>query len=193
MVSKGDLTMFRTVLIAIAAIAAAGQALAQPGAPIRTVHVYAGSEAGSWTVAAVGDRTVSHCVMGIRSDAAAPTPGRPQFMLSADRQFAILHVRAAEWTFKASRDIVVTMASGNSEFQPSAVVRGADLIDVALGHEPERLGALAASSHLEIRAEGTVVRLPLTGLAEVLPAYRDCLANVGKPVVQRHAAASTGR
>jgi hypothetical protein len=178
--------MFRTVLIAFAAIAAASQALARPAAPVRSLGA-----PGTFVVAPVGDRTVSHCVMGLRSDAAAPSPGQPQFMLSADRQFAILHVRAAEWRFSSSRDIAVTLTAGNGDEQkPRAFVRGADLIDIAITGEPERLSQLAAAGHLEIQAEGTTVRLPLSGLADILPAYRNCLASIGTPTVQRHAAAA---
>jgi hypothetical protein len=35
---------------------------------------------------------------------------------------------------------------------------------------------------LDIQPEGAAVRLPLKGLADVLPAYRDCLASIGQPV-----------
>jgi hypothetical protein len=55
------------------------------------------------------------------------------------------------------------------------------MIDIAFGTEPERMAGLATQAHLEIRAEGTTVHLPLAGLAEVFPAYRDCLASIGRP------------
>ncbi|MBM3530903.1 MAG: hypothetical protein FJX62_22730 [Alphaproteobacteria bacterium] len=181
--------MFRTVLIAIAATAAIGPAVAQPAAPVRSLTV----QIGSWAVAPVGDRTVSHCVMGLRSEAADPAPGKPQFMVSADREFAILHARAAEWTFNSSRDVVVTLAASDGEHKPQARVLGADRIDIALSNDPARLTELAAAGDLEIHAEGKAVRLPLGGLSAVLPAYRECLASVGKPLVQRHAAVSTAR
>lgn len=187
MVSKGALTMIRTVLAAIAATAAVASAAAQPAAPVRPLAVPA---AGQWAVVPVGDRTVSYCAMGLRSDEAAPLPGRPQFMIGADDRFAILRVRAAEWSFGAGGDVAVTLVnSEGAEHRPQAVVRGTDLIDVAFGTDPRQVAELARSSHLDIRAEGTIVRLPLLGLADVLPAYRDCLANVGKPAMQRHAAA----
>jgi hypothetical protein len=137
----------------------------------------------------MGQDKVSQCVMGLRSDAAAPVPGQPQFMISADDQFAILRVRAAEWSFSGGRDIAVTLAlADGSEQQPAAAVRGHDLIDIALGAGAD-IGQLAKSDHLDIRTEGTAVRLPLKGLRDVLPAYRNCLAGLGKPEIH----ASLGR
>ena len=137
-----------------------------------------------------GEATISHCMIGVRSDAANPQPGKPQFMISADDQFAVLRVRAAEWSFEAARDIAVTLvAADGMERTPAAAVRGKDMIDIAFGPAPERMAELAASSHLEIRTEGTVVRLPLGGLASALPAFHACLAGVGQPVrPQIHAA-----
>jgi hypothetical protein len=177
--------MIHIVIIAAIVAATITTAIAQPAAPVRP-HVSAA--AGTWAVVPAGERTVSHCLMGLRSDAAAPRPGKPQAMVSADRQFVILRVRAAEWSFSASRDVAVTLATaGGIERQPHAVVRGPDLIDIAFGVERERMAELAASSHLEIRAEGSAVRLPLNGLAEVLPAYRACLASIGEPNRQTHA------
>ena len=170
--------MFRTVVAAIAAILATGLATQATAQPDKLVV----PAAGRWAVVQIGDQRVSHCVMGVRSDTAAPVAGQPQFMISADDQFVILRVRAAEWSFTASRDIAVTLATGNgSERQPAAAVHGADLIDIAFGVEPERINELAASSYLDIRTEGTSVRLPLKGLAQMLPAYRDCLKSVGQP------------
>jgi len=190
MVSKGEFTMCRTAIIATAAIAIAAvfsPAAAQSAAPVRKLA--APAPAGQWAMVHAGDRTISHCVMGLRSDAAAPTPGKPQFMISADGEFAILRVRAAEWTFTGSRDIAVTLVTaGGSERQPAAAVHGSDMIDIAFGVAPELMTELAASSHLDIKTEGTIVRLPLRGLANVLPAYRDCLANVGKPIAAAAAA-----
>jgi hypothetical protein len=40
----------------------------------------------------------------------------------------------------------------------------------------------AAQTRVEIRTEGTIVRLPLNGVAEVLPAYRACVASIGNPI-----------
>ena len=154
--------MFRTALAAAAAIlatAAISTAAAQGASPVRQAGL---SAAGHWAVVRAGEGKVSHCVMGVRSDAAAPQPGKPQFMISADDQFVILRVRAAEWAFTGSRDIAVTLATAEGrERQPAAAVHGADLIDIAFGTESERMDELAASGHLEIRTEGTIVRLPL--------------------------------
>jgi hypothetical protein len=104
-------------------------------------------------------------------------------MISADDQFVLLRVRAAEWSFSGARDLAVTAVTADgTERQPAAAVRGNDMIDIAFGTEPERMVELASQPYLEIRTEGTAVRLPLKGLVEVLPAYRGCLASVGQPV-----------
>jgi len=182
--------MNRIAAIAAAAIAittAITSAAAQSGSPVRKLTA---APAGHWAVIRVGEQKVSHCLMGLRSDAATPQPGQPQFMISADNQFAILRVRAAEWRFTESRDIAVTLATGDGRERQPAAVHGADLIDIAFDIAPGQIAELAASSHLEIRTEGTAVRLPLGGLAEVLPAYRDCLANVGKPNIHGALAAN---
>ena len=175
--------MIRTALIAATAILASfavTAAAAQSGTPVRQAGLTA---AGQWAVVRVGEQRVTHCMVGLRSDAAAPQPGQPQFVISADDQFVMLRVRAAEWSFSGSRKIAVTLATAEGkERQSVAAVHGADLIDIAFGAESERMNELAATSHLEIRAEGTVVRLPVRGLAGVLPAYRDCLASIGQPV-----------
>ncbi len=182
--------MIRNALIAAAAIAAsvaATEVAAQGGAPVRTL---AAAE-GQWAVVRIGEAKISHCMMGVRSDAAAPAAGKPQFMITADDQFAILRVRAAEWSFSGGRDIAVRLVtSGGQESQPAAVVLGRDMIDIAIGAVPGRMAELAASTHIDIRAEGTTVRLPLSGIARVLPAYQDCVSSVGQPVKpQVHAAA----
>src|SRR5262245_9960548 len=187
---NGDLTMIRAALVALAAIAAtviATEAAAQSASPVRRWSV---TPEGKWAAGRAGEQTVSHCMIGIRSDAANPEPGKPQFMISADDQFAVLRVRAAEWSFSQARDIAVTLVTaGGTERQPAAAVRGKDLIDIAFGSTSEQMAELAASSHLEIRTEGTVVRLPLGGLASALPAFRDCLSRIGQPVKpQVHAA-----
>jgi hypothetical protein len=181
--------MIRTVLVALAAIAAtviATEAAAQAGSPVRRLNV---SPEGTWSVIRAGEATISHCMIGIRSDAANPQPGKPQFMISADDQFAVLRVRAAEWSFASARDIAVTlMTADDTGRQPAAAVRGRDMIDIAFGPAPERMTELAASSHLEIRTDGTVVRLPLGGLASALPAFRACLASIGQPLALASAA-----
>jgi hypothetical protein len=174
---QGELTMIRTALIAIAAIATIGSAAAQPAGPVRGLSV---APADQWAVIRMGQDQVSQCVVGLRSDAAAPAPGRPQFMIAGDSQFAILRVRASEWSFAGARDVAVTLTTADgAEQQPAAAVRGKDLIDIALG-KGAGIGAFASSDHLDIRAEGANVRLPLKGLRDVLPDYLDCLAGLGK-------------
>src|SRR5882724_8012428 len=111
--------MIRAALIAFSAIAAtvaATEVAAQSGAPVRKLTV---TPAGAWTVVRAGEQKVSHCVMGVRSDAVNPQPGQPQFMITADDQFVLLRVRAAEWSFSGARDIAVTLVTNaGAERQP---------------------------------------------------------------------------
>ena len=178
--------MIRTALTAFAAIAAiatASSAAAQGASPVRTLTK------GQWEVVKAGQGTISACVIGLRSDASAPSAGKPQFMITADKDFAILRVRAAEWSFNGARSIDVSLTTGNGQSQPGAMVSGRDLIDIAFGSENE----LATAGHIDIKTEGTAVRLSLTGLAEALPAYRDCLASIGKPANGYQVQASIAR
>jgi len=184
--------MIRTALIAIAAIAAtvaATEVAAQSGAPVRTLTM---PSAGTWISVRGGEREVIDCKIGPRSDAANPLPGKPQFMIAADQQFVLLRVRAAEWSFSGARDIAVTLVTADgAERQPAAAVHGQDLIDIAFGTDAKRVAELAAQPYLEVRTEGTTVRLPLEGIAGVLPAYRACLASIGTPTKpQVHAVAA---
>jgi hypothetical protein len=178
--------MIRSALIAFALTASVTAASAQPVAPVRTLTT---TLPGQWAVVQIGQDKAAQCAMGLRSDAAAPAPGHPQFMISADQGFAILRVRAAEWSFPNGRDIAVTLVTKDGgESAPAAVARGKDLIDISLGASPD-LRALAKAGDLAVRAEGTEIQLPLKGLADVLPAYQDCLAGLGTPGIQ----ASLGR
>ena len=179
--------MFRTALTAFAAIAtiaAASSAAAQSASPVRTFN-----QNGKWEVVKAGQAAVSHCVMGVRSDAAAPQAGKPQFMITADNDFAILRVRAAEWKFDGARAIDVTLSTSKGDVQPDAFVRGQDVIDIAFGAEND----LANAGHIDIKTEGTTVRLSLAGIADALPAFRDCLANIGKPSAPRQLHASIAK
>ncbi len=184
--------MIRTALITVAAIAAtvaATEVAAQSGAPVRTITV---APAGTWIAVRGGEREVSHCIIGLRSDAPDPAPGKPQFMIAADRDLVLLRVRAAEWSFPGARDIAVTLTKADGAEQvPAAAARGKDMIDIALGTDAQKVTELAAQAHLDIRTEGTTVRLTLDGIAEVLPAYRACVAGIGAPIKpQVHAVAA---
>jgi hypothetical protein len=175
--------MIRAALIAVAAIAAtvaATEVAAQSGTPVRKLTV---PPAGNWIAVRGGEQEASHCKIGPRSDAASPQPGQPQFMIAADQQFVLLRVRSAEWSFSSARDIAVTLVTADGvEREPAAAVHGRDLIDIALGTDTQQVTELSGQAHLDIRTEGTIVRLPLTGIAEVLPAYRACLAGIGRPI-----------
>ena len=173
--------MIRTILIAVAAIAAtvaATEVAAQSGTPVRKLN----APSGSWMALRGGDQQISHCIIGPRSDVPNPQAGKPQFMIAADREIVLLRVRAAEWSFSGARDIAVTLVTADgAELEPAAAVRGQDLIDIDLGSDARKVAELAAQIDIEIRTEGTVVRLPLGGLTEVLPAYRACVASIGQP------------
>jgi len=69
-----------------------------------------------------------------------------------------------------------------AEFKPAAAVHGRDLIDIDLGTDARKVMEFAAQTYVEIRTEGTIVRLPLNGAAEVLPDYQDCVASIGNPI-----------
>jgi hypothetical protein len=180
----GSLTMIRAALIAVAAIAAtvaATEVAAQSAAPVRTLSI---ALAGNWISVRGGEREVIDCKIGPRSDTANPQPGKPQFVIAADEQFVLLRVRAAEWSFSGgARDIAVTLVTADgAERQLAAGVRGQDMIDIAFGTDARSVAELAAQAYLEVRTEGTAVRLPLRGIAEVLPAYQACLAGIGAPI-----------
>ncbi|WP_068018263.1 hypothetical protein [Rhodoplanes sp. Z2-YC6860] len=174
--------MIRTVLLAVAAIAATAavtDVAAQSGAPVRKLD----TASGTWIAVRGGEQHVSHCIMGPRSEASNPQPGKPQFMIAADREIVLLRVRAADWSFSGARDIAVTLVTGDgAEFKPAAAVHGRDLIDIDLGTDARKVMGFAAQTYVEIRTEGTIVRLPLNGVAEVLPAYRACLTSIGNSI-----------
>jgi hypothetical protein len=174
--------MIRTVLLAVAAITAtvaATEVAAQSGTPVRKLDI----PSGTWIAVRGGEQHVSHCIIGPRSEVSNPQPGKPQFMIAADRELVLLRVRAADWSFSGARDIVVTLVTGDgAEFKPAAAVRGRDLIDIDLGTDARKVMEFAAQTYVETRTEGTIVRLSLNGVAEVLPAYRACVASIGNPI-----------
>ena len=175
--------MFRTALIALAAAAtvAATAAAAQTASPVRSSTRAEGS--GPWSAPAPDGQPLRD---GLRSDAAAPQPGKPQFMITAETSSPILRVRAAEWSFAGARDIESTLVTANgAERQPAAAVRGKDLIDIAFGTEPERLAELAElepSGDSRRRDRRSACR---SGAFRELPAYRHCLAGIGQPADSR--------
>ena len=184
--------MIRAALIAVAAIAAtvaATEVAAQSAAPVRKLSV---TPAGTWMTLRGGESEVTDCKIGPRSAATNPQPGQPQFLIAADSEFVLLRVRAAEWSFSGGRDIAVTLVTADgAERQPAAAVHGQDLIDIAFGTDARGVAELAAQAYLEVRTEGTAVRLPLAGIAQALPAYRACLASLGMPIQPKvHAVAA---
>ena len=103
-------------------------------------------------------------------------------MISADDQFAVLRVRAAEWSFTGARDIAVTLVTADgTEREPAAAVHGKDLIDIAFGTAPERMAELAAfepsrNSHRRNRGP-PAARGPFRRFCQPI---RDCLAGIGQ-------------
>jgi Rieske Fe-S protein len=84
--------MIRTALIAVAAIAAtvaATEVAAQSGTPVRKLNA---GPAANWIAISGGEQNISHCIIGPRSDASNPQPGKPQFMIAADRELVLLRV-----------------------------------------------------------------------------------------------------
>jgi len=184
--------MIRAALIAVAAIAAtvaATEVAAQSGAPVRKLTI---PSSGSWIAIRGGESEVVDCKIGPRSAATNPQPGQPQFLIAADSEFVLLRVRAAEWSFSGARDIAVTLVTADgAERQPAAAVHGQDLIDIAFSTDARSVAELATQAYLEVRAEGTAVRLPLAGIAQALPGYQDCLASLGAPTKPKvHAVAA---
>jgi hypothetical protein len=165
-----------TLLIATPALAQAAQPKAPQ--PLRALSSFASS---GWQVVFVGnDERVNHCAL--ERESSGPKPGQPKFMFQIDQKWAILTVRAAEYKFTEKKPLTVTLVgSDGGERQPKAATGGPDRADIAFGNDAAELTSLAGLSHLDVRMDGSTVRLPMDGLSTALPALADCMANIGKP------------
>ncbi len=175
--------MIRATLLAVVALAVTAvstTATAQSPAPWRKL---ASTATGGYEVAWIGnDEKVNHCALGYRGHDFTPRPGKPQFMLTAERNVVILRVWSTEWKFDAPRPIAVTLVTADGqERKPLAKVHGPHLVDIMFGTEPERMAELIASGRLEVRTEAATVRIALRGLAGAMPAFNQCMAAIGKP------------
>lgn len=136
-----------------------------------------------WEVAWIGnDQKVNHCIL-VRGDFdAAPQKDDPRLMIVADRDNVILRVRATAYRFEAARRIAVTVVTADGAAQtPLAAVAGPDLVDIKLDNERALLDRFAASGQLDVRAEGTAVRLRLDRMGEALKPYDACMNDIGAP------------
>ena len=64
---------------------------------------------------------------------------------------------------------------------PIAATGGPDLADIRFSAERRELDALLATKHLDIRTDGSTVRLSFAGLTEAKADFDQCMANIGSP------------
>jgi len=83
-------------------------------------------------------------------------------------------------TEKKGLPVTVTTAEG-VESKPLAATGGPDLADIRLSAEPKDIDALLATKYLDVRAEGSNVRLSFAGLAEAKADFDQCMVNIGSP------------
>src|SRR5262249_11619821 len=76
---------------------------------------------------------------------------------------------------------VTLVTAEGGEWRPLAATGGPDLADIQFGKDRAAIASLLASPYLDVRTEEATVRLALDGLAAVMPAYDECMANIGKP------------
>jgi hypothetical protein len=109
-----------------------------------------------------------------------PTAGEPKFMFVVDRNIAILRLRAAPFQFTGKKALQVRLVSADgTERKPPAATAGPDLADMKL--EPQEMAALLAAPNADATVDGMAVRLSFDGAKEIMTAYRECLADIGKP------------
>jgi hypothetical protein len=99
-----------------------------------------------------------------------------------DRTWMIARVRDASYRFtgKKQLDLTVITAEG-AEMKPAAATGGPDLADIRFSAERRDLDALLASQHLDVRLDGSTVRLSFAGLAAAKADFDACMANIGSP------------
>ena len=154
-----------------------------PAAPSQPFRKLEYSRIGPWEVAAIGnDEKVNHCALTRGTSSAEPNPGEPKFLMIVDRAWMILRVRDASYKFteKKALSVTVTTAEG-TQSQPLAATGGPDLADIRFSAERRELDALLATKHLDIRTDGSTVRLSFAGLTEAKADFDQCMANIGSP------------
>jgi hypothetical protein len=62
-----------------------------------------------------------------------------------------------------------------------AATGGPDLADIRFSAEPKDIDALLAARHLDVRLDGSTVRLSFSGLAAAKADFDACMANIGSP------------
>ena len=141
------------------------------------------SRIGPWEVAGIGnDEKVNHCALTRGTSSAEPKPGEPKFLMIVDRTWMILRLRDASYKFteKKQLDLTVITADG-TEMKPPAATGGPDLADIRFSAGPKDVDALLAAAHLDVRLDGSTVRLSFSGLAAAKADFDACMANIGSP------------
>jgi hypothetical protein len=168
-----------TALVASNAFAYA-TAPEKPQQPFRKLEY---SRIGPWEVAAIGnDEKVNHCALTRGTASAELKPGEPKFLMIVDRTWMILRVRDASYKFTEKKGLAVTVTTAEGvESRPLAATGGPDLADIRLSAEPKDVDALLATRYLDVRTEGSNVRLSFAGLGAAKPDFDQCMANIGSP------------
>lgn len=174
------------ILSAVVLAAATASAVAQTATPAsapaaQPFRQLASRTIAPWQVEWVGnDEKVNHCIVARGTKSDKPTAGEPKFMFVADNGIAILRLRAATFQFTEKKALKVTLVSPDgTERTPLAATAGPDLADMRL--EPSEMNALLAGAYVDATVDGMTVRLSLAGAKEIVPAYRECMADIGKP------------
>ena len=154
-----------------------------PAAPPQPFRKLEYSRIGPWEVAAIGnDEKVNHCALTRGTSTAELKPGEPKFLMIVDRTWMILRVRDASYKFTEKKGLPVTVTTAEGvESKPLAATGGPDLADIRLSAEPKDIDALLATKHLDVRTEGSNVRLSFAGLAAAKADFDQCMANIGSP------------
>jgi hypothetical protein len=161
----------------------ASNVFASATTPQQTFRKLEYSRIGPWEVAAIGnDEKVNHCALTRGTSTAELKPGEPKFLMIVDRTWMILRVRDASYRFTEKKGLPVTVTTAEGvESRPPAATGGPDLADIRLSAEPKDIDALLATRYLDVRTEGSNVRLSFAGLAAAKPDFDQCMANIGSP------------
>lgn len=174
------------ILSAAVLVAATAPAVAQTTTPAsapaaQPLRQLASRTIAPWQVEWVGnDEKVNHCVVtrGTKSD--KPTADAPKFTFVVDNGIAILRLRAEPFQFTEKKGLKATLTSPDgTERTPMAATSGPDRADMKL--EPKDMEPLFAGAYVDATVEGMTVRLSFAGVNEIVPAWRECMAGIGKP------------